>query len=71
MIFRFSGISEFELQTETFVPGAEPIFEKNVGRVADMNRQWAECLFQAGLDQLVDRLADRKTEKARAELASV
>lgn len=71
MHFRFSGVCEVEFRTETFVRGAEPILEKSVGRVADIDKDWAYGLFQGGLDQLVDRLADREAAEPSPHLAAV
>lgn len=71
VIFRFLGVGEFELQTETFVPGAKPVYEKKRERVADVDRQWAQRLFQAGLDRFIDQLANQKSEQPAAELATV
>ena len=74
VIFRFSGIGEFELRTETFVPGNDPKLEKSVGSVADINVAWAAAHFQAALDSFVDQLGDShrangKSSKAIADVA--
>ena len=71
MIFRFSGVAEFELRSEVFVPGSEPVLEKSVGRVADIDRDWALEQFHARLDRFVTLLAGRKVEEPREELAAV
>lgn len=67
-IFRFAGVDEFELRNETFVPGREPILEKFAGRVADIDREWAENLFEAGLDRFVERLGESRVERREAAL---
>ena len=61
LIFRFSGIGEFELRTETFVPGREPALDKAVGRVSDVSLEWAQTRFQAALDQFVELLGAENT----------
>ncbi len=71
MIFRFSGVGEFELRSEMFVPGNEPILEKSVGRVGDLDKNWARKQFQDGLDRFVELLAGRKIEEPSEELAAV
>jgi len=71
MIFRFSGIAEFELRDEVFAPGTEPMLEKSVGRLADIDKEWATSQFQAGLDHFVDLLVGRKAEEPSAELVEV
>lgn len=67
LIFRFSTVGEFELHTETFVPGAEPILEKSAGRLADIDEDWTRDQLQAGLDRFIDLLA----EKTAAEPSEV
>lgn len=57
LIFRFMNVGEFELRSELFVPGAEPILRKAVGRVADIDDAWAHRQFRGALDQFVDLLA--------------
>jgi len=71
MIFRFSGVGEFELRTETFVPGVEPMLDKSMGRVADVDEDWSQKQFRAGLDRFVDLLSDKTAAKPREELAVV
>lgn len=66
MIFRFSGVGEFELRTETFVPGAEPVLQKAVGRLTDLTEEWAGRQFQGGLDSFVGLLGG--SEDAAAAL---
>jgi len=70
-IFRFAGIGTFELQTETFVPGVKPVSERETGRLADVTREWAQRLFQGGLDRFVELLAGQKSEAPAEELAAV
>jgi hypothetical protein len=71
MIFRFLGIGEFELRTETFVPGIEPVLEKRTARVADIDEEWSRRQFQTSLDALIDLLLDRSAAAVNAELAPV
>ena len=71
VIFRFTGVDEFELRNETFVPGREPILEKFSGRVADIDRDWTENLFEAGLDRFVERLGEAGAEKREESLVGV
>jgi hypothetical protein len=71
VIFRFAGVDEFELRNEIFVPCREPILEKFAGRVADIDRDWAENLLQTSLDRFVDLLNEQKAEKPEEELAAV
>lgn len=59
LIFRFQGIGQFELRSETFAAGQEPQLEKSMGHVSDINKAWATRQFQGALDALVDLLAGR------------
>lgn len=60
VIFRFSSVGEFELRSETFVPGADPALRRSAGRVADITEKWAGDQFRLGLDGLVELLAGQK-----------
>ena len=71
LIFRFVGVGAFELRSETFVPGSEPVLEKSVGRIADIDSDWAAQMFQAGLDQFVELLAGQESAKEAKELTAV
>jgi hypothetical protein len=71
MIFRFSGVGEFELRTETFVPGAEPILDRSVGRLADVDEAWARAQFRSGLDRFIDLLAEKAAAEPDEALATV
>ncbi len=71
MIFRFLSVGEFELRTETFVPGAEPTLEKSVGRLDDVDEAWARAQFEAGLDRFIDLLADKADAEPSEALAAV
>lgn len=71
IILRFSGVDAFELSTETFTPGREPILERSLGRVSDLDRDWAQRLFQGGLDRFVELLADEQAAKPSAAVAAV
>jgi len=70
VIFRFAGVDEYELRNETFIPGHDPILEKFAGRVGDIDREWTESLFRAGLDRFVDSLAGINAEQPE-ELVAV
>ncbi len=70
MIFRFSGVGEFELRSEVFVPGQEPQLSKTVCRIPDVNEAWAQRQFREGLESLVAQLAGESREVAE-ELAAV
>jgi hypothetical protein len=73
LIFRYTGVGEFEARTECFVPGADPSLTKAVMRILDLDDEWARKHFQTALDNLVDLLAGsrfHKTERSEA-LATV
>lgn len=70
LIFRFSGIGEFEVRTETFVPGREPMLEKSVGRVSDVSVDWAQASFQKALDAFVEMLADNDASNSKGKRKS-
>lgn len=57
MTFRAHGVGEFELRGETFAPNHEPAFDRFVGQIAELDREWATQRFQATLNGFVDRLA--------------
>lgn len=57
LLFRFVNVGEFELRSELFVPGCEPLLRKAVGRVADIDDTWAQKLFRGALDQFVEMLS--------------
>ena len=71
LIFRFAGVGEFEMRTEIFVPGAEPVLERENGRLADIDSDWAQTSFQGCLDRFVDALATQESETPTAEPALV
>jgi hypothetical protein len=71
IIFRFSGVDQLELCTETFVPGSEPTLDKSVVRVSDLDSGWAQSLFHNALDRFVERLAGEKAPDPSEELATV
>jgi hypothetical protein len=75
MIFRSSGIGEFELRCEAFAPGAEPGLSKSIERLADVNKEWSQQKFQSALDGFVSHLngkaAGNADAKAEPELATV
>jgi len=56
LIFRFSNVGEFELRSETFIPGRDPLLSKSLGRVADIDAKWAEEQFRCTLDRFVELL---------------
>ena len=59
-IFRFTSVGEFELRCETFVPGSDPVLEKSVGRITDVNADWARKQFATGLDRFVELLGSNQ-----------
>lgn len=67
LIFRFTGVGEFEARSETFVPGNEPILRKFMGRVTDIDEAWSRKQFQSGLDGFVELLAGEKKLEAAAQ----
>ena len=72
MIFRSSGVGEFELRTESFVPGSEPVLNKAVGRVADFTKDWVTERVQTALDTFVDLLSGaQRPQPAIEELVGV
>ncbi len=62
IILRATGVGEFELHTESFVPGGEPTLNKSTGRVADMDEAWAEKQIKSGIDGFVDLLLGQNVE---------
>ena len=71
VIFQSSGVGGFELRWETSMPGAEPILERSVAQVPDIDKGWARDQFQAGLDRFVTLLADKTAAEPCAELTAV
>ena len=71
LIFRFSGVGEYELRSETFVPGAEPVLEKSAGNVADIDKDWTQRLFETGLNRFVELLANKPAVETSTEYAAV
>lgn len=66
LLFRFSGVGEYELRTESFAPGQDPQLARSVGRVCDIDRKWALQRFQKSLDQFVDLLNASTSSEASA-----
>ena len=56
LIFRSVSIGEFEMCSESFVPGREPLLDKSTVRIADVDRKWAERQFRSALDSFIDAL---------------
>lgn len=71
LIFRFAGVGEFELRTEIFAPGVDPVMDKETGRVTDIDADWAEKRFQNGLDRFVELLGGQQAQTPAEELAVV
>jgi hypothetical protein len=71
VIFRFTGVDEFELRSETFVPSGEPVLERLTGRTSEMRKDWAQKLFQAGLDRFIELLSNQESETPSEALAAV
>lgn len=63
-IYRFTGVGEFELRCELFVPGKEPVLQKSVVRVPDVTEAWAQKQFREGLDSFVALLTGDVEEPA-------
>jgi len=73
MIFRFSGVGEFEVRCESFTPGGEPLLTKSMMRVAEVDEEWATRQFQTALDAFVEAMTGskfQKAEKAEKEMAT-
>jgi hypothetical protein len=62
LILRSTGIGEFELRSECFVPGREPVLSKATVRIADVDDGWAAQQLRRGLDAFVDLLAEQPQE---------
>ncbi|TWT41719.1 hypothetical protein RAS1_28400 [Phycisphaerae bacterium RAS1] len=58
MIFRSVGVGEFEVRSESFVPGRDAKLAKMRCRLVDVDEAWARDQFQAALDAFVAHLAD-------------
>lgn len=56
IIFRSVNIGEFDMASESFVPGREPLMDKSTVRMSDVDRRWAERQFRSALDSFVDAL---------------
>lgn len=67
VIFRSTGVGEFELRVECFVPGREPNLHKSIGRLVDVDRAWASRRFESGLDKFVELLGGSNAERAATE----
>jgi hypothetical protein len=66
MIFRFSGVGEFELRCESFTPGGEPTLSKSMMRLADVDEEWAGKQFQSALDSFLEAMAGSRFQQAEA-----
>lgn len=71
LILRSTGVGEFELRCESFVPGREPALGESVHRVADLNQKWATRQVRAALDTFVDLLAGQPDPAAAEVPAAV
>ena len=71
MIFKFTGVGEFELRCESFVPSSEPVLSKAMVRVADIDEEWARKQFQQALDNFVEALAGSKFKRNSPVFAEV
>jgi len=69
MILRSTGVGEFELRCESFVPGHEPALNKLVTRVADLDTDWAEQHMRTALDTFVSLLVGQQQEEVTEEMA--
>lgn len=71
MIFRSTGIGEFELRAEAFAPGQEPGLSKASERLAEVDREWARQQFQNALDGFINHLnGGKEVVASEAELVS-
>lgn len=71
LIFRSAGVGEFELRAECFVPASEPMLNKAVARIVDMDSDWARHQLQTSLDTLVDLLSGSPIEEPVGELVEI
>ena len=71
IILRSTGVDDFELRSEMLAPGSEPNLERHTSRTSDMRKEWAQSLFQAGLDGLVELLRGQKAKEPSEALAVV
>ena len=69
-MYRFSGVSEFELRCETFVPGGEPVLEHSTGSISELGREFATERFQESLDAFIGAL-DSVSNAESEELVAV
>lgn len=65
LIMRFTGVGEFELRSECFVPGNEPRLEKSIVRLSDVDNDWADKQFRSALDEFIDQLSGSKFSAER------
>lgn len=72
LIFRSTSIGEFELRTESFTPGHEPLLGKSIERLSDVDDDWTTQRFQQALDAFVEHLGGEKKSAVEDEaLAAV
>jgi hypothetical protein len=71
MIFRFSGVGEFELRCESFTPGAEPTLVKSMMRLSDVDEEWAGRQFQNALDGFIEAMSGGSKFQRSEALATV
>jgi hypothetical protein len=71
MIFRAGAVGEFELRSESFVPGNEPVLRRVVARVADFDQAWATEQLRVALDAFVELLAGAREAVPVGELVEV
>lgn len=68
LIYRATAIGEFEMRSECFVPGNEPLMHKTLCRVGDVSEGLCRQQFQSSLDSFVEFLAGTKQGAALEQL---
>jgi hypothetical protein len=56
VIFRALLVGEYEVRSESFVPGVEPVLKRSSGRLVDVTEEWSSTFFQSSLDEFVNLL---------------
>ena len=67
VLVRFGGLGDFELRSETFVPGNKPLLRKFVGGMKDLSTPWAEKQFRTALDSFIDQLSGNHSPAASVD----
>lgn len=56
LLFKSTGVGEFELSTETFAPGCEPRVTRRKERLGQVSAAWTQREFQTTLNAFLDLL---------------